>query len=392
MISAVFDGLRFPHTPGLNQPPYSLGTFDTIVTYKGGKYGRDKYFTLGFSFGRKGSDDFHELTATYASDHGNVVLTAFRAETSRANLELTVSKAQIQGKIVVWDEGRHEHEEFEIAAEFQREAPESTPDLTYHIMEAFMERAFSRERKTTFQMGTRSIFELLRPPYASCFSFGPIRSKPRRTYDEFSEEYSPEGDHIPTLLSRLLSEPASDETKVVQSALSEFGAESGLFETIRVKKLGNKAGDPFQIRVAIKGPAFNLTDVGYGVSQALPLVVQSVLKTRSKVLLMQQPEVHLHPKAQAALGSFFATLVEHDDRIFVLETHSDYLVDRVRQEVAKKNIAPDKVMILFFNKPQQSTKVHPITLDSEGNVQNAPPAYRRFFLDEELNLLNRLEA
>jgi hypothetical protein len=141
------------------------------------------------------------------------------------------------------------------------------------------------------------------PPYPKCFSFAPIRSKPRRTYDELSEEYSPEGDHIPTLLARLLrDESLAAEGQRVQQALLRFGEESGRFKRIDVKKLGKKVSDPFQVQVAVAGPPVNLTDVGYGVSQALPIIVQSVLKSASRIFLLQQPEVHLHPRAQAALG------------------------------------------------------------------------------------------
>ena len=107
---------------------------------------------------------------------------------------------------------------------------------------------------------------------------------------------------------------------------------------------------------------------------------------------MQQPEVHLHPRAQAALGSFFSELTAHEDRIIVMETHSDYLVDRVRQEVAKGTIAADRVLIVFFHKPQLETIVYPINVDSHGNVEDAPPEYRDFFLKEELNLFSRTEA
>jgi predicted ATPase len=108
-------------------------------------------------------------------------------------------------------------------------------------------------------------------------------------------------------------------------------------------------------------------------------------------MLLQQPEVHLHPKAQAALGSFFARLVAETKTEFVIESHSDHLLDRVRQEVARGVIPHDAVKILFFYKPRSETQVFEISLDKSGNVLNAPPEYRAFFLQEELKLLNRTE-
>jgi predicted ATPase len=125
------------------------------------------------------------------------------------------------------------------------------------------------------------------------------------------------------------------------------------------------------------------------VSQSLPVVVECILSHPNGVMFLQQPEVHLHPKAQAALGTLFVDLIAGSSRTFVVETHSDYLVDRVRQEVAKGRISADDVLILFFDKPKLETTVYPIRLDENGNVLDPPPAYREFFLREELNLLNR---
>ncbi len=133
----------------------------------------------------------------------------------------------------------------------------------------------------------------------------------------------------------------------------------------------------------------NLIDVGYGVSQALPLIVQSVLREKGRILLIQQPEVHLHPKAQAALGTFYAQLAALGENAFVLETHSDYLVDRVRQEVARGTLKPEQVQILFFDRPKMETTVYALELDEVGNIVNAPEQYRQFFLEEELRLIGR---
>ena len=122
-------------------------------------------------------------------------------------------------------------------------------------------------------------------------------------------EYSPGGDHIPSLLAGMLNEEPPSTTGIkVLDALRQFGRESGLFKQVAIKKLGKGIADPFQIQIGVGGAKANLVDVGYGVSQALPVIVQSVLRQKRSLLLIQQPEVHLHPRAQASLGSFFASL------------------------------------------------------------------------------------
>jgi hypothetical protein len=394
VVSCVFDALRFPGNPAFNVPPYNLGTFDTIATFKGGKYGRDDSFSIGFSRDRPDSRPC-EVTATYGSDYGNVVLRTFKVCSHIGELHLNVSEAALSGRVLLRGTNGQKNEEIEFDHKLG-EAPlvgrhALSLDLRYVVYVMMRSRSKGGRKADADQKLLMSIVRSAEPPFSSCFSFAPIRSKPRRTYDEFSEEYSPEGDHIPTLLARLLREqPSSAEGHRVQQALNRFGEESGLFKSIDVKRLGKKVSDPFQVQVAVAGPSVNLTDVGYGVSQALPIVVQSVLKSTSKVMLLQQPEVHLHPRAQAALGSFFCDLVAKDsDRMFVVETHSDYLLDRVRQHVASGKLSPDAVQIVFFDKPQHETKVYPIAIDQHGNVKKTPKTYRRFFLTEELNLFTR---
>jgi predicted ATPase len=106
-------------------------------------------------------------------------------------------------------------------------------------------------------------------------------------------------------------------------------------------------------------------------------------------MLLQQPEVHLHPKAQAALGSFFVRLVSKAEKHFVIETHSDFIVDRIRQEIAAGKIDCNSVGILFFDKKTLRQSVYSLALDKMGNILDAPPTYREFFLREEINLITR---
>ena len=101
------------------------------------------------------------------------------------------------------------------------------------------------------------------------------------------------------------------------------------------------------------------------------------------MFLLQQPEVHLHPSAQAALGSLFCQVAE-PRRQLVVETHSDHLIDRVRMDVRDGvgNLKPEDVSILYFERNDLDVRIHSIRLDEEGNVLDAPEGYRWFFLEE----------
>lgn len=389
VISALFEQDRFPLRPSFNEPPFNLGTFETIATYKAGRYGRDEAFTIGFATGSEGERDYRKAKGTYVRDRGKPALSGFEGESFLGRIEFQLRKNELSGSVEIRQSkkklrGTHKVRSISIPDEML-----STIPLKSGLSILLLEMMRGEHGVIDFQ----DLWEMagsLNSPFTQTFALAPIRTRPKRTYDELSEDYSPEGDHVPKLLARLLNEEEQSEpAKRVRGAIVKFGEESGLFRDVEVKKLGKGTDDPFQVQVAIGGPKVNLMDVGYGVSQALPVIVQSVLRRQRSLLLIQQPEVHLHPRAQAALGSFFAELAAAGRDTILIETHSDYLIDRVRQEVAKGILDPSKVLILFFHKPKIETTVHPIYLDRLGNVEDAPDHYRDFFLQEELRMLSQ---
>ncbi len=378
----------FPSTrPTFNIPPFDLGTYDSIATYKGGRAGRANSFSVGFSTDE--SDNDRTLVATYASHRGQPQVKDLRA--SSASGEISVKILQ---------ESHTAHFALKLdnvgALEFDVDmkmlgTPETDVPFNYLL------RLFPGDPgKKESPLATRpdvflGVSRMLRRAAFPVLALAPVRTHPRRTYDEFSEEFDPEGDHVPVLLARLWQEEDEASRVTLMEALNEFGISSALYKRISVRRLGRRPTDPFQILVTMAGPPVNIPDVGYGVSQALPVVVQSVLAGKEGMLLLQQPEVHLHPRAQAALGSFFARLVASEKKHLVIETHSDYLLDRVRLEVAQGKLSADDVQILFFEKEGIETSVHQIRLDKHGNVEGAPGSYRRFFLEEEDSLFSRTQ-
>ena len=101
------------------------------------------------------------------------------------------------------------------------------------------------------------------------------------------------------------------------------------------------------------------------------------------IFLLQQPEVHLHPSAQASLGNLFCD-ISGANRQLVVETHSDYILDRVRMIIRDKesSLKPEDVSILYFEPGDLDVKIHSIRLDEYGNVLDAPIGYRKFFMEE----------
>lgn len=234
---------------------------------------------------------------------------------------------------------------------------------------------------------TRNYIWSGRPPNLRPFASAPVRSRPRRTYDPVRPSRDAEGEYIPAYLANMYRGDA-DEWLKLKASLEDFGQKSGLFDDIAIMPFGKTSGAPFRIQVRKwgkrrKGDYRNLIDVGYGVSQALPMLTELLRPDAPQMFLLQQPEVHLHPSAQAALGSLFCA-VASQGRQLIVETHSDYIIDRVRMDVRDKTagLKPDDVSILYFERGDLDVKIHSIRLDEMGNVLDAPPGYRQFFTDE----------
>ena len=132
-------------------------------------------------------------------------------------------------------------------------------------------------------------------------------------------------------------------------------------------------------------------------SQILPILVQILSSDVSRntrrtpkastFSLLQQPEVHLHPKAQAELSSLLAKLASQSTRSFIIETHSDYMLDRARIEIIRGNIRPEDVSLIYFEPKGRIVKVHNISFDKMANMVGDPPHYGEFFLKESKRLL-----
>ena len=215
----------------------------------------------------------------------------------------------------------------------------------------------------------------------------PIRSSPLRTYHPGRLVQHPQGLSVPAYLANMHARNP-DEWQKMKSDLEEFGRTSGLFDEIFVRRLGRYEYEPFQLEVRKwgkrrKGARRNLIDVGYGVSQVLPLLVDLLEPNGSSRLLLQQPEVHLHPSAQAVLATLFGTIAA-SGRQLIVETHSEYIVDRVRMDIRDEatGLKPKDVSILFFERTDLDVQIHSLRFDEQGNLLDAPEGYGQFFMEE----------
>lgn len=213
----------------------------------------------------------------------------------------------------------------------------------------------------------------------------PIRTKPERTYDDISRsDFSSEGAHTPYLIRRALQ---SDRRDRFEKFIKRTGKASGLFESIKINSYGDAVTAPFEVDAVLDGTPLNLINVGYGVSQSLPVFVEIVSRPKGSWFAIQQPEVHLHPRAQAALGDAIFDMAVVDRKRFLIETHSDFTIDRFRLNYLRKTRKPSS-QILFFERRNKQNTATPLVISSNGELpSDQPDGYRKFFVKEQMDLL-----
>lgn len=131
------------------------------------------------------------------------------------------------------------------------------------------------------------------------------------------------------------------------------------------------------------------TNVGFGISYALPVVVALLTSSRDKIIILENPESHIHPRGQAELGKLIALAAANGAQLFV-ETHSDHIINGVRVAVKEKSIEKEKVRIAYFRKEttllEQYSVIDPIAIDENGELSDYP----QDFMDEWNNQLLKL--
>ena len=373
-----------------NSNPYSMGTFKDIVRNNKKK---EKNFKLGFT-AKYNNEDIEE-TIEFVEKKASVEPVVNSITMKLTDGEIIVRSEDAMGRVLRLDSFDEEQNRYKIVCDTDRLNEFSVffffPPFTQESKNEITFSEYFKKKTEKFECGLWDIFREV-----SVFSTSPVRSRPKRTYDPTREFDDPEGSDVPMYLMRIEATEKKN-WEALKTQLVEFGRNSGLFENIDVKNFGRSLGAPFQLQVKVRGPKANITDVGYGVSQILPILVQILNPSISKnaqrdpmqsfFSLLQQPEIHLHPRAQAEFSSLLVKLANKGNQSFIVETHSDYMIDRARIEIRKGNIHPEDVSLIYFEPKGNIVNVHNISFDKMGNMESVPPHYRKFFLKESKRLM-----
>lgn len=202
---------------------------------------------------------------------------------------------------------------------------------------------------------------------------GAMRVPPSRTYlftGERRHRIGASGENTASILA-MDSARRGARSRRIANRVSEWMRKSGIAEEIRVTPISDRH---YEIRV--KHPSTdefeNIADVGYGISQVMPVLVGGYNMTPGTMYLLEEPEIHLHPRAQSELGDFFLNLYRGGIQVLT-ETHSEHLILRMQQHVAKGLISPNHIRIYYVYPKEGKKVVKLLRLDELGRFLDEWP-------------------
>lgn len=269
----------------------------------------------------------------------------------------------------------------------------------YHF-HAFPDEAIAYYQNTAFvaDLALR-LQEIMR----SVYHVGPLREYPNRTYLWSGEQHQHVGQRGERMIESILAAKdrgfnwrPKQRRKPLDKLVAEQLRSMGLIDDFEVRPIaeGRKEYDVL-LQTHPKLPKVNLTDVGFGVSQVLPVIVECFCTPPNSTVIFEQPEIHLHPRVQADLADVFIDAVrarENGDKRnvqFIVESHSEHFLRRLQRRIAEESLAPDESAMYFIYHEGAEAKIKQLEVDRFGNILNWPP---NFFGDEMADLVARSEA
>lgn len=236
----------------------------------------------------------------------------------------------------------------------------------------------------------------------SVYYLGPLREYPKRLYlwsGELPDHVGVKGDRaIEAILAsgaRTFNWRPGQHTKSLASVVAERFKQMGLIREFLVKQLGDHRKEyEVLVRTSPKLPEVKLTDVGFGVSQVLPVIVECFYVPPRSIVILEQPEIHLHPRVQADLANLFVDAIRARENSiarecqFIIESHSEHFLRRLQLLIAKGDLAASDVALYFVHTEGESARIEALDVDEYGNIQNWPEG---FFGDEMGDLVARSE-
>lgn len=259
-----------------------------------------------------------------------------------------------------------------------------TPGRAWQLPGPIKSYAFPDQARTYFQNAAfladlESKFE---QQLDNLYYLGPLREFPKRDYTWARTRPIDVGVRGEKVIDAILSATVAGEKrnlawkarlKSFQEIVAHWLKEMGLIYDFSVKEIA-KGSNFYQVLVRSRegGPYVALTDVGFGVSQVLPVIVLLYYVPEGSTVILEQPEIHLHPSAQAVLADLILNVSSHRNVQVVIETHSEHLLLRLQRRVAEEDFDSDDVLLYYSEAKGGESSLSQLEIDDYGQLSEWP--------------------
>jgi predicted ATPase len=272
-------------------------------------------------------------------------------------------------------------------------APEQLPDPEELVWQHFLPlpAAGARTHQSVSEL-CQQVAQQVDTDLRAISHIGPLRTEPERAYYFTGESVGDVGRRGENTFKLLAAVQYQGRQAELDRRLNWWLERLGYDLDVRVVRntpllaigVRERDGDP-------KAQRHNLKDVGFGLSQVLPVLVQCYAGGPKRTILLEQPELHLHPRAQADLGDLLIDALGEGHR-FVIETHSEHLLLRLRRRIAETTVKPGaevertlergQLGVFFVERRDGRSMVSAVGVNELGQIPEPPDGFRRFFSDD----------
>ena len=255
---------------------------------------------------------------------------------------------------------------------------------------SFCSFPFSTKIPPQYQTFLSNLEYAMRLQLRNLYYLGPLRAFPQRLY-VWSGATPPDvgraGEYaVDALLSyheltHFMENELDSRYQTIDELIASWLQYLGLVHDFRVEALaGERRVFQIKVRKSPESAEVLLTDIGFGVSQVLPVIVLCSYAPQNSTIILEQPDMHLHPSAQVGLADLFIQTRKQRDVQIMFESHSEHLLRRLQRRIAEGEIKEDEVGLYFCSTDDSGISgISPLELDKFGNIANWP---KDFFGDQ----------
>ena len=304
---------------------------------------------------------FQSRTLAYAVGEAEFALEPKGGDTPRFNLSATVPGS-----------------DFSFTRTKGRAWPLRRPSKVYRFPDQvrtyFQDAGFLADLEAAFERELDKLYYL-----------GPLREHPRRDYLWARSRPGDVGEKGERTIDAIIAAQDAGERqnlmwrgrlKPFPEVIAHWLRELDLIDRFRIVEIA-PGSSRWQAKVKTHAGAAEvmLTDVGFGVSQVLPVITLLHYVPEGSTVLLEQPEIHLHPLAQAGLADVIVNVAKHRKVQVVLESHSEHLLLRLQRRVAEERIEAKNVALYFCDARDGISEIRRLDLDLLGNIRNWPDRF-----------------